>query len=394
VVSTFMDLALDLARRAQGRTSPNPAVGCVVEREGTVVGEGYTQPPGDDHAEIVAIRQSGERARDATMYVTLEPCCHHGRTPPCTDTIISAGIRRVVVACLDNDLRVDGKGVAALRSAGIDVEIGDGRDQARQINRGFLKFNLRGLPMVTAKWAMSLDGKIATATGASKWITSEPARAYAHELRDTHDAVLIGALTALRDDPSLTVRSAPPNGRPRRRESPLRVVLDSAGRLPLSLRLFSDDQVHRTWVATTSSMSTARQVALEQTGVRVEQVAARTDGRIDVEALLRRLAASGVRRVLVEGGGQTLGSFFDAGLVDEVAVFVAPMILGGDGAPGPVGGLGIGQVAEAWRLQGHVIRKIADDVLLEGEVAYANWQRSPMASEFELSSEMLDAVGR
>ncbi len=337
---SHMQRALDLARRAVGSVSPNPAVGAVVVRDGAVIAEGHTQPPGGPHAEIEALRRARGRTTGAVLYTTLEPCAHHGRTPPCTQAIIHAGIAEVRSAVTDPNPRVNGAGFDQLREAGIAVRVGECEEQAREIIEAYARHVVTGMPFVTAKFAASLDGKIATATGESRWITGEQARAYAHELRAATDAIMVGIGTALADDPQLTARDARGNPRPRQ---PTRVVVDSDARLPPSARMLSEPG--DTVVAVADAPAT-RCRALEQAGARIHR-APSSDGAVDLAALLAELGRTDTTSILVEGGGELHGSLFDAGLVDKVVAFVAPTIIGGAGAPSPVAGAGAQRIADA-----------------------------------------------
>lgn len=361
----FMAEALALARRALGRTSPNPAVGAVVVRDGVIVGRGFTQPPGGSHAEIVALREAGDRAHGASLYVTLEPCCHYGRTPPCTAAIIAAGIREVHVAVLDPNPQVNGQGLAALTAAGIRVHLGEHADEARRLNEVFFTYITQRRPFVWAKWAMTLDGRIATATGAARWITGPAARARVHELRDRLDAVLVGINTVLADDPELTVRRPPDPDRPPRHRPFVRIILDSRLRLPLTARVLRPDLAPTTWVLTTPAAPPDRLARIQAAGARVFVVPA-TEAGVDLHAALRLLADFEIAGLLVEGGGRVLGSFFDAGLVDKVSAFIAPTVVGGAGAPGPVGGRGCPTLDQAWRLTDLVVERLDGDLLVTG----------------------------
>ncbi|MBI3979008.1 MAG: bifunctional diaminohydroxyphosphoribosylaminopyrimidine deaminase/5-amino-6-(5-phosphoribosylamino)uracil reductase RibD [Chloroflexi bacterium] len=358
-----MERALALARRARGRTSPNPAVGAVVVRDGAVVGEGFTQPPGQAHAEVVALCQAGLLAPGATLYVTLEPCCFHGRTPPCTAAIIAAGIAEVHLATLDPNPRVAGRGQAELERAGIATVLGNCAEAAREQIEGFSQLITSGRPWVTAKFAMSLDGKIATRTGDTRWITGPAARRRVHELRDDLDAVLVGVETALADDPQLTVRL---DGTARDDRQPLRVVADSRGRLPLGARMLGEPG--RTLVATTAVSSDIWRQALAARGVEVVVLPADAAGRVDLPALLQALGARGIADLLVEGGGRLLGALFEAQLVDKVYAFVAPVIIGGEGAPSPVRGIGADRLADAWQLRRVRVEQVGPDLLILGYV--------------------------
>lgn len=334
-------------------------MGAVIVREGRIVGEGFTQPPGQAHAEIAALRQAGELARGGSLYVTLEPCSHYGRTPPCVKAIVEARIAAVHMAMLDPNPLVNGRGRAELEGAGIQTHVGEREAEAASVMEAYLRWVTTGMPFVTAKYAMTLDGKIATSTGDSRWITGQEARRHAHELRRTSDAVMVGVNTALRDDPQLTARDEAGCPLPRQ---PLRVVVDSRGRLPSSCRLLR--QPGRTLVA--GARLPPEQVrAMSEAGAEVRQFPAE-DGRVDLRALLRELGAREVTSLLAEGGGVLLASLFEAGLVDKVAAFIAPAILGGKDAITPVEGGGAQQVGEALRLTGVEVQRLGDDLLVTG----------------------------
>ena len=354
-----MSRALSLARRALGSVSPNPSVGAVLVQGDEIVGEGWTQPPGQEHAEAMVIRLAGPRAAGATMYCTLEPCDHSGRTAPCTDAIIEAGIPEVHVSMFDPNPRVCGKGLSRLNDAGIKTHVGEGREEADELMEAYVKFITTGLPHVTAKFAMSLDGKIATRTGDSRWITGEDARRYTHELRATSDCIMTGVNTVLVDDPQLTARDE--HGGPLDRQ-PLRVVVDSAGGTPPNSRLLSEPG--RTLVAVAHADDEARG-ALTQSGAEIEAVPA-DDGAVDLLKLLETLGERDITSVFVESGGTLLGSLFDRGLVDKVVAFVAPTIIGGVRAPSPVGGDGHENMADALRLRRVKVRVLGDDVAVIG----------------------------
>ncbi|HEV8310948.1 MAG TPA: bifunctional diaminohydroxyphosphoribosylaminopyrimidine deaminase/5-amino-6-(5-phosphoribosylamino)uracil reductase RibD [Methylomirabilota bacterium] len=358
----WMARALSLAERGLGLTSPNPAVGAVLVRDGTVVGEGWHRAAGGPHAEAAALVAAGEAARGATCYVTLEPCAHHGRTPPCADALIEAGVIRVVAACLDPNPLVDGRGLARLQAAGIEVAIGVGEPEARALNRAFFTFVTAGRPHVTLKSAMTLDGKIAAWDGASRWITGDAAREEAHRLRFRADAILVGIGTVLRDDPELTVRLP---GAPAK--EPYRVVADSRLRTPADARVLRAGDPSRTIVACGAPAPTARAAGLRATGARVLELP-RDGRRVDLGALLRALGELGVVSVLAEGGAELGAGLCEAGLVDRVAFFVAPRLLGGRTAPGPVGGAGRA-LKESVTLAGVTYRRIGEDLLIEADVA-------------------------
>ena len=367
-LSKDMARALELAWDAVGRTSPNPPVGAVVVRYGRVVGEGSTQPAGQAHAEVVALRQAGDLARGAALYVTLEPCSHHGRTPPCTEAIIAAGVAEVHASIVDVNPRVSGAGLDRLREAGIAVHTGEGRREAEELAAPHAKLVTTGRPLVTAKFAMSLDGKIATRTGDSKWITSEESRRYVHELRARSDAIMVGIGTVMADDPQLTARK--PDGTPLPRQ-PLRVVVDSSGRLPRDSTLLK--QAGDTLVAVADESQSVR-ARLEPVARRGQPpamgvfAAAGVDGRVNLVGLLDELGRREITSVFVEGGGTLLGSLFDDGLVDRVVGFVAPVIIGGESALSPVGGEGAEWMADALRLSDVRVETFGDDVAVSGWV--------------------------
>ena len=360
---TPMGRAFRLARQALGSTSPNPAVGAVVVRQNTVVGEGFTLPPGGSHAEIVALQQAGAQAQGADLYTTLEPCCTHGRTPPCTLAIVAAGIKRVFVAARDPNPRVYGKGCQALEAAGIEVHWSQGEDAetAEELYQAFGKHVKTGLPFITAKFAMSLDGKIATNTGDSKWITGTESRALVHELRRESDAIMVGVNTVLADDPQLTARY--PSGEPLSRQ-PIRAVLDSSCRTPPESKMFKEPGT--TLIAVCSGVPASTRHHLEAAGAEVFQTPPGADGRVDLDLVMKELGRRGVVTLLVEGGGEVLGSLFDRGYVDRVLAFVAPVIIGGSGAASPVGGAGVSKMAGAWHMDRSKMQPVGSDWLITG----------------------------
>ncbi len=351
----FMRIALEEAARGVGRTSPNPAVGAILVRGGRILARGFHHQAGAAHAEVMALREAKERAAGADLYTTLEPCDHFGRTPPCSHAILEAGVRRVFFASSDPNPLVNGKGVARLESAGVEVHGGVLKAEADALNRPFFKFIRTGLPFVTLKAAITLDGKLATATGDSRWVTGEEARKRVHQLRDRVDAVLVGANTVRRDDPQLTTRL--PGGR-----DAVRVVVDSGLSLPASRKVFVQSSPARTIVATLKSAPAARRARLEKQGVEVWTLPG-ASGRVALPALLRRMGKAGLLHVLVEGGAQVHGAFMKAGLADELALFIAPKVIGGDGlswlAP-----LGVRQMGKALALGALTTEKVGEDVLL------------------------------
>jgi len=359
--SNPMERALSLAGLALGSTSPNPAVGAVIIRSGEVVGEGYTQPAGQAHAEVVALQQAGQAARGAELYVTLEPCCHYGRTPPCTRSIIEAGISAVHMSVIDPNPLVSGKGRAELEKAGIKTSVGYLEREALELNEAYVKYITTGIPFVTAKFAMSLDGKIATWSGHSKYISCEESRRFVHTLRHNADAIMVGINTILLDDPHLTVRISGDGGTVIKQ--PLRVVVDSYGKTPLEAQIFKEPG--RTVLAVAEDIEQDRVQAFQKKGAGIIKVQAAA-GFLDLKGLFVELGKREITNLLVEGGGTLLGSFFDQGLVDKVAVFVAPMIIGGKAARSAVGGVGVERVQEAKRLQEIAITRFGEDVLITG----------------------------
>ena len=361
----FMAEAAGLARDAMGSTSPNPAVGAVVVKDGRVAGRGATQPPGRAHAEVVALSEARELARGSTLYVTLEPCCHWGRTPPCTGAIIEAGVSEVVVAVADPNPVVAGNGMAELGRAGVAVSLLHGELTAcaeiRELYEGFAKHVNTGLPFVLAKFAMSLDGKIATHTGDSKWVTGPEARSLVQRMRRETDAVMVGIKTVLADDPALTARDGA--GRPLARQ-PLRVALDSHCRMPVESQLLH--QPGQTLVYTTAAAPSQSVLGLEKTGAQVLTMGTTAAGQVCPAEALADLGRRGIVNLLVEGGGLTLGSLFDNGLVDKVHAFVAPVIIGGTGAASPVEGEGAAAMADTHRLADATMRQVGVDWLITG----------------------------
>ena len=343
------------ARRGQGAVEPNPMVGAVLVRDGRLVGVGHHRRFGGPHAEVDALAEAVDSARGATLYVTLEPCGHQGKTPPCTDAIVQAGIVRVVSAMRDPFPMVDGSGFARLIAAGIEVEHGTLEDDARDLNAPYLKRLLEGRPYIIAKWAMTLDGKIAARTGNSAWISGPRSRALAHEVRGRMDAILVGIGTAIADNPRLTARPGGPR-------TATRIVLDASARLPVDGLLAFTAREVPVLVATTDAAPADRVTRLVGMGCEVLRLRAHPDGRVALEPLLDELGRRGMTNLLVEGGGRILGSFFDAGAVDEVDVFLAPIIEGGSHDLTPVRGLGVGSIADALRLGPLTVERIDDDL--------------------------------
>jgi diaminohydroxyphosphoribosylaminopyrimidine deaminase/5-amino-6-(5-phosphoribosylamino)uracil reductase len=349
----FMDDALTLAALGRGWTSPNPMVGALVVKDDRVIGRGYHQQAGMAHAEVVALDEAGDAARGADLYVTLEPCSHYGRTPPCTDRVVAAGIKRVFCAHVDPDERVNGRGIEILRGAGISVEIGLGEQAAKKLNEHFIHWKTHSTPWLTLKWAQTLDGRVATSTGNSQWITGEEARRHAHRLRSWHDAVLIGVGTALADDPQLNVRMVEGH-------QPFHVVLDPTLRLSPSARLVTPGN---TVILCSESADPDRLLAWQRN--EVEAVPIRSNGdELEMEAILEALTALRFQSVFVEGGSRTLTSFLKAGAANRITVFIAPKILG-KGIPA-IGDLGVKRVDDAFRLKDIEFTRLGDDICVSG----------------------------
>jgi diaminohydroxyphosphoribosylaminopyrimidine deaminase/5-amino-6-(5-phosphoribosylamino)uracil reductase len=356
----FLKLALDLAEMGEGDVSPNPLVGAVAVRDGLIVGRGYHRHFGGPHAEVFALDEAAERAHGATLYVSLEPCAHFGKTPPCTDRIIQAGIARVVIAAEDPNPLVSGRGVAALRAAGIDVDVGRMSDAARRQNEIFFKYIVTRIPFVHLKLATSLDGRIATRTGDARWISGEPAQVRVHRWRRRYAAILVGINTVLVDDPELTVRHVV--GR-----NPLAIVVDASARLPLTARLLGSG---RRPILAAARVDPARQAELESAGCRVWELPTGR-GDVDLKLLLERLGEEGVDSVLIEGGGETAAAFLAAGLVDRVSFLIAPILIGGRDAVPSIGGLGAERLADAHRLTDVSTEWVGSDLIYSGRVGRA-----------------------
>lgn len=355
----MMRRAIELAQNATGRTSPNPLVGAVVVREGRIVAEGWHRKAGTPHAEVHALNMAGELAKGATVYVSLEPCAHYGRTGPCAKALVEAGVSRVVIAMTDPNPKVAGKGIEILKKAGVEVVTGVLEKEAKELNEVFLKWITTGKPFVALKTAMSLDGKIATASGESQWITNEKSRYEGHRLRDIYDGILVGINTVLQDNPSLTTRLREYQG-----QNPVRIILDSQARLPLDSKLAADGAA-RTIVAVSAKAPADRVEALKKAGLEI--LTAGTD-MVDAAELMHQLGAMGITSVLVEGGGRVNFSLLEAGLVDRVYAFVAPKLIGGSKALTPVEGAGFDKLSQAVELVDIKTRLLGDDVMITGRV--------------------------
>jgi diaminohydroxyphosphoribosylaminopyrimidine deaminase/5-amino-6-(5-phosphoribosylamino)uracil reductase len=381
--ATYMQLALRLAAKGAGWVSPNPMVGAVVVKEGQIIGRGYHRAYGRPHAEVEALRKAGAAAKGAVLYVTLEPCNHQGKTPPCTQAVLEAGVRRVVIATRDPNPRVNGGGAEFLQAQGVQVEIGLLGDEARRLNEAWFKWVATGLPFVVAKAAASLDGKTATAGGESRWLTGEAARSLGHQLRHELDAILVGVGTVLADDPQLTVRlqgrkrvgqggspdKPTADRRPKtedRSRDPIRVVLDSRLRLPLSAKLLHLDSAAPTWIACTPAAPKDKIRDIRDLGAEVLMLPGEPGGLVALKPLLAELGNRRVQSLLVEGGAETLGSFFDQRLVDKFYFFYAPKILGGKTAPGMLAGQGVKHLGNALQAKDLHVRKLGPDLLVSG----------------------------
>lgn len=362
-----MSLALRLAEKGRSTVSPNPMVGAVVVKRGRIIGQGFHLRPGTPHAEILALRRAGKLAQGATLYVTLEPCCHlDKRTPPCVPEILRSGVRRVVVAMPDPNPSVKGKGAAALRRAGLVVTVGVARSEAEALNRPYCHWMKTGRPYVTLKAGMTLDGKLATATGESRWITCEASREEVHQLRCCVDAVLIGVQTVLADDPSLTARTGPRLDQLARRQ-PLRIVVDSRLRTPFKAQILAQQEKATTIIATTAVAPVARRSVLQKQGIEILTLPA-IRGRVSLPALLAQLGRRGIMSLLVEGGSEINAAMLKAELVDHIRLYVAPLLLGGRNAKSVIGGESPARLAGAIKLRHVMTRSIGDDVVVEGDL--------------------------
>ncbi|NIO09721.1 MAG: bifunctional diaminohydroxyphosphoribosylaminopyrimidine deaminase/5-amino-6-(5-phosphoribosylamino)uracil reductase RibD [Deltaproteobacteria bacterium] len=355
----YMRMALDLAIRGAGRTSPNPMVGAVVVRGGRTVGRGYHRRAGGDHGEIVALKRAGKRAQGATLYLNLEPCTHHGRTPPCTPTVIQSGVKRVVVGMMDPNPRVAGRGIRRLRQAGIRVQVGVLEPECRKINEAFIKHIRHRIPFVILKLAATLDGKIASSTGDSQWVTGNAARRYVHQMRDRVDAVVVGVGTVLADNPKLTCRIT--GGR-----DPFRIVLDSRLHIPVGAHLLRQRQKEKNIIATGPRASSVKVKRIERSGARVWRFPLR-GGTIPFNALLKRLGAEGFLSIMIEGGGITAARALKEGVVDQVVFFYAPKIIGGEGR-GMVDHLGIRKMSRSKMIKEVETRRFGQDIMVTGYV--------------------------
>ncbi len=354
----YMRRALVLAARAKGRTSPNPMVGAVVVKSGKIIAEGWHIRCGTDHAEVVALRKSGRRARGAKLYVNLEPCCHYGRTPPCVDRIIDSGIEEVIIAMKDPNPLVNGKSIRILRKAGIVTKVGILRKEAEELNEAFIKYIKEKMPFVVAKCAQSLDGKIATATGMSKWITSEKTRLFSRKKRDEFDAILVGINTVIKDNPILSGA---------KRYDIKRIIVDTNLRIPLNSRILKEPICKYCIIATTSKAPSNKIEQLRKKGITV--IVSHEGGvGVDLAWLFRKIASLGIINILIEGGAKVIGSALRYGLVDKMHIYIAPKIIGSQYALSSVDGLDTRDVNKAVRLKGLDLTRIGDDIFISGYV--------------------------
>lgn len=360
--SYYMKKAMELARLGEGRTSPNPLVGAVIVKEGRIIGEGYHGYYGGNHAEVEAINSAKESVKGATIYVNLEPCSHYGKTPPCATRLVKEGISRVVVAMLDPNPKVAGKGIEILRESGIDVEVGLLKKEASELNEIFIKYITEKIPFVYLKYAMTLDGKIASITGDARWISNEMSRQEVHKLRNRVSGIMVGLGTIVADDPSLTSRILEGAGK-----DPIRIIVDSNCNIPVKSKVLNLESETRTIVAVTRKADHHKIEAVEATGAEVLVIEDK-DGRVDLTSLLKVLGNRGIDSILIEGGGELIYSALEDELVDKVQVYIAPKIIGGAKAPTPVAGKGISLMREAIELK-NINRKVYDeDIMIEGYI--------------------------
>ncbi len=363
----YMWMALDLARQGLGKTNPNPMVGAVLVKDGEVLGTGYHEQAGLPHAEIIALQDAGERARGATLYVNLEPCSHQGRTPPCVDAIIGAGIRKVVLAAADPNPLVSGQGIGKLQEAGIIVKKGILEEKALRLNEVFIKYITTRRPFVVVKAAMTLDGKIATRQGESQWISGEKSREFVHKLRSISDGIMVGINTVLYDNPRLTVRLDGTE----QTVQPWRIIVDSQGRLPLEARVSRGPDGSRTLLATTQAIPPGKMEALSAQGVEVVALPDR-QGRVDLDELMLELGKREISALLVEGGGALNYSLLEGSLIDKIYLFIAPLLLGGEKAPSPFAGEGVESLTESWVVENMELKQLDNDLLVIGYPARRN----------------------
>jgi diaminohydroxyphosphoribosylaminopyrimidine deaminase/5-amino-6-(5-phosphoribosylamino)uracil reductase len=359
----YMKRAIELALRAQGRTSPNPIVGAVIAKDGQIIGEGYHHKAGTPHAEINALSQAGESARGATIYVTLEPCSHYGKTPPCANALVEAGLERVVAAVLDPNPLVRGRGMEILRDAGLKTTVGVCETEAKRINEFFFKYITTGMPFVTLKMAMTLDGKVATKKGDSKWISNDQSRAFVHELRNIYDGVMVGIGTVIKDNPRLNTRLQRKDIR-----NPVRIIIDGGLDLPLDSFIVQSAAEQPTIVfCAASSASSPKEHILADKGIKIVKVEG-TARKIALESVLKKLGEMNICSVLVEGGPEINGYLLEHNLADKVHWFIAPKLAGGRAAPSPIAGNGVELMSDSWPVRNPQVQKFGDDILITGYI--------------------------
>lgn len=354
----YMKMAMALALKAKGKTSPNPLVGAVIVKNGKVIADGFHKRCGADHAEVVALKKVRAGTPGATMYVTLEPCGHHGRTPPCTDAIIRSGIKRIFIGTKDPNPVNNGKSIAYLRRKGIDVKVGFLEHELRQMNESFFKFIRMKMPFIVIKWAQTIDGKIATASGSSKWITSDKTRALSHRMRDGFDAILVGTKTVISDDPCLNAAN------PKKRI--VKIILDPKLRIPVAAKLFGGMIPGQVIVATSAKADVARIKQLTKKGVEILKCPT-IGGDFDLKYLFRQLAAKNITNILVEGGSRTIGKILKAKLADKAWVFIAPKIVGDQDALSAISGLKARDISNVLKLKNLTVRSLDEDIFIEGD---------------------------
>ena len=356
----YMKRVLELAARGSGSTSPNPLVGAVIVKEGRIIGEGWHERAGEPHAEINAIRNTSEDVENSTIYVNLEPCSHFGRTPPCAEELVKRKFKRVVVAMEDPNPLVAGQGIKLLRDNGIQVDVGIDRIEALMLNDIFIKHITKKTPFVLLKTAMTLDGKTATKTGDSKWISGELSREYVHHLRNRYSSILVGLNTVEKDDPELTARLEGVEN-----INPIRIIMDSRGRIPADAKVLRIEKDKRTIIATTENMCEEKQKYLEDKGAELI-ITDNKEGKVNIRQLMEKLYQKGIDSILVEGGGTVAASFLEEGYIDKVSFFIAPIIIGGSTAPTPVMGSGVSFIRDGYKLKYQRVSTFGQDILVEG----------------------------
>jgi diaminohydroxyphosphoribosylaminopyrimidine deaminase/5-amino-6-(5-phosphoribosylamino)uracil reductase len=356
----YMKIALDLAEKGRGLVSPNPVVGAVIVKKGKIIGEGYHKMYGEDHAEVDAFKNADEEVEGAVMYVTLEPCSHYGKTPPCADLIIKKKISKVIIGTLDPNPLVAGNGVKKLKEAGIEVKVGVLEDECRKVNEIFMKYISEKTPFVLMKTAMSLDGKISTYTGESRWISGEESRKQVHELRAKYSAIMVGVNTVIQDDPELTCRIE--GGR-----NPIRVILDSKLRIPITSKIVESAKEIKTIVVATNKAPKKNGIMLEKKGINI-LLTNEIEGRVDIKDLMKKLGELNIDSVLLEGGSSLNFSALEQEIVDKVQIYIAPILLGGDMSKSTVGGKGVEHLKDAFRLKNIITQTVGEDLLIEGYV--------------------------